>query len=154
MRISIWQGMSHVPHVGSFFSTQAGKLPDGAIEGSTMLREPVKLDKPLTLPAGTILQRRTAIPPNADVPSNLIGEHAEKTAYGKYWILIGATVLFALIGVIMWGTLAGSMLPFILRKLGFDPATSSAPFVATLVDVTGLIIYFTVASIILRGTLL
>jgi magnesium transporter len=60
----------------------------------------------------------------------------------------------ALVGVVGWGSLAGSMLPFILRKLGFDPATSSAPFVATLVDVTGLIIYFTVAELILRGTLL
>ena len=54
----------------------------------------------------------------------------------------------------MWGTLAGSMLPFALRRLGFDPATSSAPFIATLVDVTGLVIYFTVAALILRGTLL
>ena len=153
-RISAWQGMSHVPHVGHFFSTQAGQLPEGAIEGSTMLREAVKLDAPVTLPAGTILEKRSAIPPNANVPANLIGEHEEKTAYGKYWGLIGATVLFSLIGVIMWGTLAGSMLPFILRRLGFDPATSSAPFVATLVDVTGLIIYFTVASLILRGTLL
>ena len=54
----------------------------------------------------------------------------------------------------LWGTLAGSMLPFLLRRLGFDPATSSAPFVATLVDVTGLMIYFTVAAVILRGTLL
>ena len=59
-----------------------------------------------------------------------------------------------LVGVVMFGTLAGSMLPFILRKLGFDPATSSAPFVATLVDVTGLCIYFSVALLILRGTLL
>ena len=54
----------------------------------------------------------------------------------------------------MWGTIAGSMLPFILRRLGFDPASASAPFVATLVDVSGLVIYFTVAAIILRGTLL
>ncbi len=154
VRISVWQGMSHVPHVGSFFATQAGQLPEGAVEGSTMLREPVKLDAPVTFPAGTIIQRRSAIPPNAHVPANLIGEHQETTAYGKYWGLIGATVLFSLIGVIMWGSLAGSMLPFILRRLGFDPATSSAPFVATLVDVTGLIIYFTVASLILRGTLL
>jgi magnesium transporter len=60
----------------------------------------------------------------------------------------------ALIGIVLWGTLAGSMLPFMLRKLGFDPATSSAPFVATLVDVTGLVIYFSVAVIVLRGTLL
>ena len=54
----------------------------------------------------------------------------------------------------LWGTLIGSLLPFLLRRLGFDPATSSAPFVATLVDVTGLVIYFTVASVVLRGTLL
>ena len=76
------------------------------------------------------------------------------TAYGAHWFLIGLTVFFALIGVVMWGSLAGSMLPFILRSLGFDPATSSAPFVATLVDVTGLIIYFCVAKVILTGTLL
>ncbi|HWK11095.1 MAG TPA: magnesium transporter, partial [Vicinamibacterales bacterium] len=61
---------------------------------------------------------------------------------------------FALIGVVMWGTLIGSLLPLFLRRLGFDPATSSAPFVATLVDVTGLIIYFSVALVVLRGTLL
>ena len=64
------------------------------------------------------------------------------------------TVSLSLIGVVVWGTLTGSMLPFLLRRLGFDPATSSAPFVATLVDVTGLVIYFTVAIILLRGTLL
>lgn len=57
-------------------------------------------------------------------------------------------------GVVLWGTLTGSMLPFLLRRLGFDPAASSAPFVATLVDVTGLIIYFTVAALVLSGTLL
>jgi magnesium transporter len=74
--------------------------------------------------------------------------------YGPHWPLIGVTVAFSLIGVVMWGTLSGSMLPFILKRLGADPATSSAPFVATLVDVTGLIIYFTVAVIVLRGTLL
>jgi magnesium transporter len=69
-------------------------------------------------------------------------------------MLIALTVWFSLIGVVMFGTLAGSMLPFILRRLGFDPATASAPFVATLVDVTGLCIYFGVALLILRGTLL
>jgi len=58
------------------------------------------------------------------------------------------------VGVVLWGTLAGSMLPFILRRLGFDPASASAPFVATLVDVSGLIIYFTTAAVILGGTLL
>jgi len=74
--------------------------------------------------------------------------------YGQHWFLIALTVLFALVGVVMWGTIAGSMLPFVMKRLGADPATSSAPFVATLVDVTGLVIYFTVAATILRGTLL
>jgi magnesium transporter len=68
--------------------------------------------------------------------------------------LLAFTILFALLGIVTWGTLIGSMLPFILRRLGLDPATSSAPFVATLVDVTGIFIYFTVAAIILRGALL
>jgi magnesium transporter len=67
---------------------------------------------------------------------------------------VALTVGIALIGIVLWGTLAGSMLPFVLRSFGFDPATSSAPFVATLVDVTGLVIYFSVAVLILRGTLL
>jgi len=58
------------------------------------------------------------------------------------------------VAIVLWGTLVGSMLPLILRKLGFDPATSSAPFVATLVDVTGLVIYFSVGLVVLRGTLL
>jgi magnesium transporter len=74
--------------------------------------------------------------------------------YGPHWLLVAITVGVALIGIVLWGTLIGSVLPFILRRLGFDPATSSAPFVATLVDVTGLVIYFTVAMIILRGSLL
>lgn len=74
--------------------------------------------------------------------------------YGPHWLLVAVTVAVALVGVVMWGTLTGSMLPFLLRSLGFDPAASSAPFVATLVDVTGLVIYFVVASVILRGTLL
>ncbi len=74
--------------------------------------------------------------------------------YGANWFLVALTVLFALVGVVTWGTIAGSMLPFVMKRLGADPATSSAPFVATLVDVTGLVIYFTVAAVILRGTLL
>ena len=74
--------------------------------------------------------------------------------YGEHWLLIAATVSVSLIGVVLWGSLAGSMLPFILRKFGVDPATSSAPLVATLVDVTGLVIYFSVAVMLLRGTLL
>jgi magnesium transporter len=74
--------------------------------------------------------------------------------YGEHWLLLALTVGIALIGIVLWGTLSGSMLPFLLRRVGLDPATSSAPFVATLVDVSGLIIYFTVAAIILRGTLL
>jgi magnesium transporter len=68
--------------------------------------------------------------------------------------LIALTVGLALLGVVLWGTLSGSMLPFALRRLGADPATSSAPFVATLVDVTGLIIYFSIAFLILRGAML
>ncbi len=75
-------------------------------------------------------------------------------AYGQYWPLLALTVGLALVGIVLWGSLAGSMLPFLLRRLGIDPATSSAPFVATLVDVSGLIIYFSVAGLILRGTLL
>ncbi|HYZ86180.1 MAG TPA: magnesium transporter [Bryobacteraceae bacterium] len=74
--------------------------------------------------------------------------------YGEHYVLVALTVAFSLIGVVMFGTIAGSMLPFILRRLRLDPASASAPFVATLVDVTGLVIYFTIASIVLRGTLL
>jgi magnesium transporter len=74
--------------------------------------------------------------------------------YGEHTVLIGATVGFSLIGVVLWGTVSGSMLPIVLKKLGADPATSSAPFVATLVDVTGLIIYFSMAYIFLSGILL
>ncbi len=74
--------------------------------------------------------------------------------YGAHGWLIAVTVALSLIGVVLWGTLIGSSLPFLLRRLGFDPASASAPFVATLVDVTGLIIYFTFASLVLRGTLL
>jgi magnesium transporter len=75
-------------------------------------------------------------------------------SYGEHWLLLALTVGLALIGIVLWGTLSGSMLPFLLRRIGLDPATSSAPFVATLVDVSGLVIYFSVAAIILRGTLL
>ena len=74
--------------------------------------------------------------------------------YGPHWMLIGIVVGITLLGVVLWGTICGSMLPIILKKLGADPATSSAPFVATLVDVTGLVIYFVVASLLLSGTLL
>lgn len=74
--------------------------------------------------------------------------------YGPHWMRIALTVSLTLVGIVLWGTLAGSMLPFALRRLGFDPATSSAPFIATLVDVTGLVLYFSVAALILRGTLL
>jgi magnesium transporter len=73
---------------------------------------------------------------------------------GENWIFVAITVFLALIGVVLWGTLSGSMLPLILKKLGADPAASSAPFVATLVDVTGLVIYFSIAYVVMRGTLL
>lgn len=79
---------------------------------------------------------------------------AFSSIYGEHWILIGITVSLSLVGIVLWGTLTGSMLPFLLKRLGFDPATSSAPFVATLVDVTGIIIYFSVAMLILHNTLL
>jgi magnesium transporter len=74
--------------------------------------------------------------------------------YGEHWFLVGLTVAAALIGVVAFGSVAGSMLPFLMQRVGFDPAVASAPFVATLVDVTGLMIYFSVALLILHGTLL
>ena len=74
--------------------------------------------------------------------------------YGPHYLLVALTVGIALTCIVLWGTLTGSMLPFVLRRFGLDPAVSSAPFVATLVDVTGLVIYFSAAMILLRGTLL
>jgi magnesium transporter len=74
--------------------------------------------------------------------------------YGEHWVLVAFTVGAALVGIVTFGSLAGSMLPFILKRIGFDPASASAPFVATLVDVTGLVIYFSIALVFLRGTLL
>jgi magnesium transporter len=74
--------------------------------------------------------------------------------YGEHTVLIGLTVGISLIGVVLWGTIAGSMLPIFLKKLGADPATSSAPFVATLVDVTGLLLYFSCAFLFMQGILL
>ena len=74
--------------------------------------------------------------------------------YGVHWLLVATTIFFSLIGIVLWGTISGSMLPMLLKRLGADPAASSAPFVATLVDVTGLIIYFSIAYVIMQGTLL
>ena len=74
--------------------------------------------------------------------------------YGVHFMRIALTVAFSLVGVVLWGSVAGSMLPFVLRRVGFDPASASAPLVATLVDVTGLVIYFTIASVVLRGVML
>jgi magnesium transporter len=74
--------------------------------------------------------------------------------YGDYWMWIGASVAVSLVLVVLWGTLSGSMIPLLLKKIGLDPATASAPFVATLVDVTGLIIFFTVAALLLTGRIL
>jgi len=74
--------------------------------------------------------------------------------YGEHWVFVGLSIGFSLMLIVLWGTLSGSMVPFILKKLKLDPATSSAPFVATLVDVTGLIIYFSVAGLFLTGKLL
>lgn len=74
--------------------------------------------------------------------------------YGEHWLLLAITIFFSLIGVVLWGTLSGATFPLILRAIGVDPATSSAPFVATVVDVTGLIIYFLIALFVLSGTVL
>lgn len=84
----------------------------------------------------------------------LIWQQAGIYDYGEYWSLVGASVAVSLVLIVLWGTLSGSMIPIILKKIGLDPATASAPFVATLVDVTGLIIYFTVAALFLSGKLL
>ena len=84
----------------------------------------------------------------------IVGLSLFSNVYGPHWMLVALTVGCALVGVVMWGSLAGSMLPFILRRVGADPATSSAPFVATMVDVTGLIIYFSIALLIMRGAML
>src|SRR5205823_9734482 len=134
------------------------RIPDGMklVTGDTDLAEAVQIPmftipKDAQISKGMIVPVETSLP--KDVPT-MTRSHEHPTAYGRYWLRIGLTVFFALIGVVAWGSLAGSMLPFILRSLGFDPATSSAPFVATLVDVTGLIIYFSVAIMVLRGTLL
>jgi magnesium transporter len=81
-------------------------------------------------------------------------QHIHLFDYGPHHLLLAATVGLALIGIVGFGSLAGSMLPFLLQRVGFDPASASAPFVATLVDVTGLVIYFSVAFMLLRGTLL
>jgi magnesium transporter len=74
--------------------------------------------------------------------------------YGEHATLVALTVGISLVGVVLWGTLSGATLPFVLRRLSLDPASASAPFVATLVDVSGLVIYFLVALVLLRGTLL
>jgi magnesium transporter len=75
-------------------------------------------------------------------------------ADGEHWVLLGLTIFASLIGVVMWGTLTGSLLPILMKRIGADPATSSTPFVATLVDVTGIVIYFAIATVVLHGTLL
>jgi magnesium transporter len=79
---------------------------------------------------------------------------ARESLYGEHYVLIALTVALSVVGVVTFGTIAGSMLPFVLRRLGFDPAAASAPLVATLVDVTGVVVYFVVAATVLRGTLL
>lgn len=84
----------------------------------------------------------------------IIGWNAVFGTYGEHYFLVALTVGFSLIGVVMFGTITGSMLPFLMKRLGLDPATSSAPFVATLVDVTGIVIYFSIATMLLTGVLL
>lgn len=84
----------------------------------------------------------------------IIWEKAGIYDYGEFWLSIAMTVSLSLVVIVLWGTLAGALVPFVLRRIGFDPATASSPFVATLVDVSGLIIYFTIAATILSGKLL
>jgi magnesium transporter len=84
----------------------------------------------------------------------IVAWHRIAGAYGEHHLRVGVTVAASLLGVVTVGTIAGSMLPFLLRRLGLDPASASAPFVATLVDVTGVVIYFGVASAVLSGALL
>ncbi len=84
----------------------------------------------------------------------ILGQKLGLKDFGPHFALLAATMLTSLVGVITLGNMAGSMLPFLLRRMGLDPAASSAPFVATLVDVTGLVIYFQVASWVLTGTIL
>ena len=74
--------------------------------------------------------------------------------FGEHWLLLGIALAVSLIGVVLWGTLVGSMLPFVMQRVGADPAASSTPFVATIVDVTGLLIYLAVATFVLQGTFL
>ena len=83
-----------------------------------------------------------------------IWQHLGLYDYGEYWLWVGLSVSVSLVFIVLWGTLSGSMIPFLLNRVGLDPATASAPFVATLVDVTGLIIYFTIAALFLSGKLL
>jgi magnesium transporter len=83
-----------------------------------------------------------------------LGSALWPATYGDHWFLLGVTLWITLAGVVLWGTVAGSMLPLVLKRAGLDPAVSSAPFVATLVDVTGIVIYFEVAAVLLRGRLL
>jgi magnesium transporter len=177
LRIGAWQGLSQVPVVGGFFRTHSSEaiatIPEGMKVAKNEVRIPQVLEIPaIKLPAGTVLAKGQLVP--EEIPNDAFepvatsalgnkeskdyfahaGQGATPSAYGQYWMLIGLTVLISLIGVVTWGSLAGSMLPFVLRRLGFDPATSSAPFVATLVDVTGLIIYFLVAKVVLTGTVM
>jgi len=84
----------------------------------------------------------------------VLWQHIGFYDYGAHYLLVALAVGLSLVGIVAFGSFAGSMLPFVLRRLGFDPASASAPFVATLVDVTGLVIYFTVSWMVLRGTLL
>jgi magnesium transporter len=86
--------------------------------------------------------------------SRILLWHTLRGTYGEHYLVVALTIGCSLIGVVLFGTTAGSMLPFVLRRCGLDPASASAPFVATLVDVSGLVIYFSVASVILRGILL
>jgi Mg/Co/Ni transporter MgtE len=163
LRIAAWQGMSHAPVVGTFFTTESERALASIPQGLKMVEAEGELKDDLmipayTLPKGTSIRRGVYLPDTAALPAEITARSYDAnfhpTAYGQFWFRVGLTVFLALIGVVGWGSHARSMLPFLLRSIGFDPATSSAPFVATLVDVTGLIIYFLVAEMVLKGALL
>jgi len=86
--------------------------------------------------------------------ARILAWHGLFDMYGEHYLLVATSVAASLVGVVLWGTIAGSMLPFMLRALGFDPASASTPLVATLVDVSGIVIYFSVSAVVLRGALL
>jgi magnesium transporter len=138
-----------VEHLGGPYRNNEGNLPQRALREIT-LKDWWRIAS-RELPAGLTLGAILGV---IGITRIVLWQRFGLYDYGTYWALVALTVGLALTAIVTFGSMTGSMLPFILKRLGFDPATASAPFVATLVDVTGLVIYFSVAYLILRGTLL